>query len=134
MSIIQTREASYKDSNPDEIEIGNSSINQIKEKNSHYTSIPNSPFHNALDIELEMWSGCVKDISKIVQNQLKISKDIFSDTFEHRKDIIKDHEIISVLCTNKIKQQKPPNTNAIVGDDCVLRIDHTDHDGSCSQC
>ena len=82
MSIIQAREASYKDSNPDEIEIGNSRLKKSATRNS---SNKNSPFHNALDIELEMWAGCVKDISKIVQNQLKISKDIFSDTFERRK-------------------------------------------------
>ena len=81
MSIIQTREASYKDSNPDEIEIGNSRLSK-----SPHSSTFSTPFHNALDIELEMWTGCVKEISKIVQNQMKISKDIFSDTFERRKD------------------------------------------------
>jgi hypothetical protein len=88
VSIIQTREPSYKDSNPDEIEIGKLSICNKTSKNTK-----NSPFHNALNIELEMWGGCVKEISKIVQNQLKISKDIFSHSFETRKDYF--YEIIS---------------------------------------
>ena len=84
VSIIRFREASNKDSNPDKIEIGNS--NRLS-KSPHSSNAFNTPFHNALDIELEMWTGCVKEISKIVQNQMKISKDIFSDTFERRKDI-----------------------------------------------
>jgi len=108
VSIIQTREASYKDSNPDEIEIGNS---RLKNKNSHISS--NSPFHNAYDIELEMWSGCVKEISKIVQNQLKISKDIFSETFEHRKDSQIDHKNHFTTCLIKKILKKKMTTKTV---------------------
>ena len=81
MSIIQQRESSYKDSNPDEIEIGNTSPNSASTSSKYQ----NSPFLNALDFEIDLWTNCVKEISKLVMNQRKISKDILNNTIELRK-------------------------------------------------
>jgi hypothetical protein len=89
VTIIQNREAHYREHNPDEIEIGNrislntpsSSLTPTSETNSTVKS----PFDFALDIELEMWDTIIKEMHKLVQNQMRISKDIFNETVERRK-------------------------------------------------
>lgn len=96
MSIIQQRESSYKDSNPDEIEIGNTSPPPLNTTTTTTTSSKyhSSPFLNALDFEIDLWTNCVKEISKLVMNQRKISKDILNNTIELRKSIT--HMIIGL--------------------------------------
>ena len=111
VSIIQQREQSYRDSNPDEIEIGKNSddvtpfesddVTPIKLASSTTTTngpsstsqstrsseilYYESPFLNALDVEIDLWTNCVKEISKLVMTQKKISKDILTNTIELRK-------------------------------------------------
>ena len=52
---------------------------------SETNSTVKSPFDFALDIELEMWDTIIKEMHKLVQNQMRISKDIFNETVERRK-------------------------------------------------
>ena len=88
VTIIQNREAHYREHNPDEIEIGNRI--SLNTPSSSFTpnsenSTQKSPFDFALDIELEMWDTIIKEMHKLVQNQMRISKDIFNETVERRK-------------------------------------------------
>ena len=111
VSIIQQREQSYRDSNPDEIEIGKSEfdesddvtpsrLGESAQTSNGVGSNPQiatsstrssdslyfqSPFLNALDVEIDLWTNCVKEISKLVMTQKKISKDILTNTIELRK-------------------------------------------------
>ena len=111
VSIIQQREQSYRDSNPDEIEIGKSEFDESddvtpirlgeSQTSNGVGSDPQiatssrtrssdslyfeSPFLNALDVEIDLWTNCVKEISKLVMTQKKISKDILTNTIELRK-------------------------------------------------
>ena len=109
VSIIQQREQSYRDSNPDEIEIGKSEFDlsddvtpsirlgdqplngvgpQIATSSTRSSEslYYESPFLNALDVEIDLWTNCVKEISKLVMTQKKISKDILTNTIELRKN------------------------------------------------
>ena len=114
VSIIQQREQSYRDSNPDEIEIGKSEFDESddvtpirlgeSQTSNGVGSDPQiatssrtrssdslyfeSPFLNALDVEIDLWTNCVKEISKLVMTQKKISKDILTNTIELRKNCV----------------------------------------------
>ena len=89
MTIIQNRESHYREHNPDEIEIGNrislSAPSSSLTPSSEHSATAKSPFEFALDIELEMWDTIIKEMHKLVQNQMRISKDIFNETVERRK-------------------------------------------------
>ena len=111
VSIIQQREQSYRDSNPDEIEIGKSEFDESDDvtpsirlgdqtvngvgpqiatssTRSSDSLYYESPFLNALDVEIDLWTNCVKEISKLVMTQKKISKDILTNTIELRKNCV----------------------------------------------